>query len=76
MEKELLETLKTKSREERLSYFNEHKSELLDEALQSVNGGADEFPEEYRNPDSEVPDRFGNWLSSWNFVCRCREICK
>ena len=63
MEKELLETLKAKSREERLSYFNEHKSELLDEA-------------EYRNPDSEVPDRFGNWLSSWNFVCRGREICK
>ena len=75
MEKELLESLKGKSREERMAYFNEHKSELLDDSLEFVSGGHDEMPEEYRNPNSDVPDYFGNWMSSWNFICRGQEIC-
>lgn len=75
MEKELLESLRAKSREERMAYFNEHKTELLDDALESVSGGHDEMPEEYRNPNSDVPDYFGNWMSSWNYICRGQEIC-
>ena len=76
MEKDILEKLKSMNREERKAYFEANKSELLDDALESVSGGHDEMPEEYRNPNSDVPDYFGNWLSSWNFICRGQEICK
>ena len=73
---ELLESLKKKSRDERRAYFEEHKTELLENALLSVNGGYEEMLPEYRSPNSDCPDYFGYWQTSWNFVCRGREICK
>lgn len=76
MEKELLESLRAKSREERMAYFAEHKSELMEDALSNVNGGEKRtYPEEYANPNSDVPDPFGTYYSSWYFVCRGTNIC-
>lgn len=71
MEKELLEALKNKTREERTEYFNAHKAELLDESLASVNGGAGG----YTNPNSDVPDAKGNYYTSWGFICRGSSFC-
>ena len=69
MEKELLESLKAKSREERMEYFNAHKSELLDDSLEAVSGGYD-FKD--RNPNTESRgdnDGNGNYYTSWGWTC-------
>ncbi len=70
MDKELLESLKGKSREERLAYFNEHKSEFLDSTLESVSGGYDLKD---RNPNTESRgdnDGNGNYYTSWGWTCQ------
>lgn len=67
IDKELLESVKGKSREERKAFFLAHKAELLDDELLKVNGGA---TGEYTNPNSEVPDENGNWWTSWGFICK------
>ena len=73
--KALLETLKGKSREERKVYFEELKTELLDAALESVNGGRVlAAAESGENPDSDCPYE-GNWVSSFGFVCRGEVVC-
>ena len=75
IDKELLESLRGKSREERLAYFNEHKSELLDKDLSAVNGGKAGMSPDMQNPDSDVPDPGGAYYSSWWFVCEGEFIC-
>lgn len=72
MEKELLEALKNKTREERTEYFDAHKDELLEESLTTVNGGTSEPGE---NPNSEEVPYKGNWISSFGYVCNGEEIC-
>lgn len=72
MEKEILESLKGKSREERAEYFKEHKSEIMDADLESVSGGTAAAVE---NPNSDVPDGNDNWISSFGYVCRGRRMC-
>ncbi len=72
LEKKTLDALKGKSREERAEYFKEHKSEIMDETLTSVNGGTAE-PRE--NPNSEEVPYNGNWISSFGYVCDGEEIC-
>ncbi|MBQ9159308.1 MAG: hypothetical protein IJ136_08285 [Erysipelotrichaceae bacterium] len=72
MDKSLLEQLKGMSREERTAYFNEHKSELMEESLSCVNGGAGASNNE--NPNSEVPYK-GNYYTSWGFVCNGSHFC-
>ena len=74
MDKELLESLKGKSREERLTYFNEHKSELLDEALKNVNGATISG----RNPNTAsdaADDGNGNYYSSFGWTCQGEVLC-
>jgi hypothetical protein len=73
MDKELLASLRAKSREERMAYFNEHKTELLDDALSSASGG--EFDPSIRNTESNVPDAGGYFYSSWEFICYGEKIC-
>ena len=72
MNKELFESLKGKSREERAEMFRNNKSEFLaPEDLEKVNGGVESGLE---NPNSD--DVFnGNWLSSFGFVCRGEVLC-
>ena len=72
MDKELLEQLKALTRDERTTYFNEHKSELLEDSLSRVNGGL--AAGEVENPDSEVPWK-GNYYTSWGFVCEGDNFC-
>ncbi len=75
MEKELLESLKGKSREERMAYFNEHKSELLDDALESVSGG---YNAKDKNPNTESrgdDDGNGNYYTSMGWMCRGQVCC-
>ena len=67
MEKELLESLKGKSREERMAYFNEHKSELLDDSLEFVSGGKDKNPNTESRGDN---DGNGNYYTSWGWTCQ------
>lgn len=75
MDKALLESLRGKSREERLAYFNEHKSDLLDSTLESVSGGYD--PKE-KNPNTESrgdDDGNGNYYTSMGWMCRGQVCC-
>ena len=69
----ILEALKGKSREERKAYFEEHKTELLDAALEKVNGGA-AYAQPGENPDSDCPYA-GSWASSFGFVCDGHVVC-
>ena len=62
-----MEELKGKSREERMAYFNSHKSELLDSALEEVNGGA-AASARFENPNSSCPYK-GRWYTSMGWVC-------
>ena len=66
MDKSTIESLKGKSREERLEYFNKLKSgtiQLSAHDLEAVNGG------ESVNPDSSA---FGDdyYFTSLDFVCQ------
>ncbi len=72
MDKEFLESLKGKTREERAEYFKEHKSAIMDGDLETVSGGTASAAE---NPNSDVPDENGNWISSFGYVCRGRRMC-
>ena len=72
MDQNFLNSLKGKSREERLEYFNSHKSELMDSQLEAVNGGTSSHKGE--NPNSDVPYG-GNWISSYGFICHGEVIC-
>jgi hypothetical protein len=75
MDKELLESLKAKSREERMEYFNAHKSELLDDSLEAVSGGRDLGD---RNPNTESrgdDDGNGNYYTSWGWTCQGEVRC-
>lgn len=66
-----MEELKNMTREERKSYFNEHKSELLDSELTEVSGG-----EEVINPNSDLDDSIGNFYSSDGYTCHGEVQCK
>ena len=72
MNKEVLESIKGLSREERKQYFESHKAELLDDSLKAVNGGTGE--DDDSNPTSEIPFG-GNWFSSPGFVCEGEVQC-
>ena len=72
MEKALLESLKGKSREERMAYFNEHKSELLDETLEFVSGGKDKNPNTESRGDD---DGNGNYYTSCGWTCQGEVRC-
>ena len=72
MDKELIESMRNKSREERLAFFKEHKNELIDDALQAVNGGAGGYG---RNPNSEECPYAGCWWSSRGFICNDQVVC-
>ena len=74
MEKEMLESLKSMSREERLEYFNDHKSEIIDESLKEVSGGTIGG----RNPNTESRgdnDGNGNYYTSWGWTCQGEVRC-
>ena len=75
MEKEMLESLKKMSREERLEYFKEHKSEIMDESLKEVSGGS---VIKGRNPNTESrgdDDGNGNYYTSWGWTCQGEVRC-
>ncbi len=72
LDKKIIEALKGKSREEKAAYLKENKIELNDDALSSASGGY-EIPE--GNPDSEIPDNFNNYISSWGYVCEGKVMC-
>ena len=70
MEKQTLEFLKGLSREERLKYFEKHKSELVDASLEKVSGGSVIGG---RNPNTESrgdDDGNGNYYTSWGWTCQ------
>lgn len=72
LEKKTLDALKGMDREERAEYFKKHKSDMMDDVLTTVNGGASEPVE---NPNSEEVPYKGNWISSFGYVCDGEEIC-
>lgn len=73
MEKELIESMKTKSREERKAFFEANKSELLSDDLAKVNGGGKD--DGLQNPNSDVPDFANRWWSSFGYVCKGDSWC-
>lgn len=72
MDQKVIDEVKGLSREERSAFFNEHKAELFEDALASVNGGILRSTPE--NPDSECPYK-GNWYTSFGYVCKGETIC-
>ena len=66
-----MKDLKHMTREERLKYFKENKSELLESELSQVNGGTADRD----NPNSEGVDYFEHFCSSWGYICRGEEVC-
>ena len=71
MDNNILESLKGKSREERIAYLNANKDSfcaLSEDDLSKVSGGG--TPSEDQNPNSSGIDRNGNYISSWGYVCK------
>ncbi|SCW61643.1 hypothetical protein SAMN02910456_02194 [Ruminococcaceae bacterium YRB3002] len=69
MDKSIIESMKGKSREERMEFFEKNKAEILalsGEDLENVNGGAGA---DDGNPNSEG---FwgGNYYTSWGYMCQ------
>ncbi len=65
MDKNLIESIKGKSREERIDFFNSNKDEILSlsaDDLANVSGG------ERVNPKSSGIWN-GNYYTSWGYVC-------
>ena len=75
MDISILEEVKGKSREERKSFFEEHKSEILDSMLENVNGGVEVHAYPGENPNSSCPYELC-WWSSRGFICNGEVICK
>ncbi len=76
MDDRIRNELKDMSREERASYFEENKADILDGRLESVNGGlAAVAAEQKENPNSSEVPYNGNWYSSFGFVCDGEVIC-
>ena len=73
MNKELLSEMKSLSREERVDFFKQNKSALLESALSAVNGGKDDG--ERKNPNSDIVPFENNWMSSFGYICNGEEIC-
>lgn len=73
MDNKLIESLKGKSREERAAFFDKNKTELMDNALEMVNGGTYN-PSPGENPKSECPYLL-SWFTSPGFVCEGRILC-
>ena len=69
MDNNIIESLKGKSREERMEFFNSNSKETLfglsADELSNVNGGDGAKLE---NPDSEGIYK-GNYYTSWGYVC-------
>ena len=59
-----IEELRAMSREERMKYLEENRSELMETALETVNGGSADV----ENPNSEGIYK-GNYYTSWGYVC-------
>ena len=73
MNQKLVENLKGMSREERMAFFTEHKSDFISLSdVSSVNGGAGA---EVENPNSEECPYEGNWISSDGYVCNGEVVC-
>lgn len=72
MDKQLIEVLRGKSREERTAFFESHKSEILsDIALNAANGSVVKFS----NPNSSAVDYLGFYFSSYGYICQGENIC-
>lgn len=72
MDQKSVELLKGMSREERMEYLENHREILSLDDLDAVNGGTDARVE---NPNSDVPDERGNYISSLGFICRGKRAC-
>ena len=53
----------------------QHKDELLEDALFSVNAGANTNPKPGENPHTEVVPYKYYWWSSHGFICDGEFIC-
>ncbi|MBR2762470.1 MAG: hypothetical protein IKE16_06760 [Solobacterium sp.] len=73
MEKKMLEELKGMSREERMDYFRAHKSELMENALDTVNGGA-AGRNSRENPNSSCPYK-NCYYTSFGWICDGVQSC-
>ena len=74
MNKKMLESMKNMSREERMEFFKAHKAELMESALDSVNGGAYQ-PKTNENPMSDIVPYKDRWISSWGYICDGEVVC-
>jgi len=68
MDQAMMNTLKAMKKDERTAYLNA-KPELL-ASIKAMAGGV---PDD--NPNSECPDGFNHWDSSFGFVCQGRRQC-
>ena len=74
MNKKMRESMKGMSREERAVYLQEHKAELVDSLLASVNGGAAKAKTD-QNPNSDIVPYKDRWITSWGYICDGEEVC-
>ncbi|SCW61631.1 hypothetical protein SAMN02910456_02193 [Ruminococcaceae bacterium YRB3002] len=73
MDKNLIESMKGKSREERAEMFKANKDAFLGaDDLAAVNGGAGASAE---NPNSDECPYKGSWVSSFGYICNGEVVC-
>ena len=71
--KELIESLKGKSREERAEALKSNKSQFLGACdLEAVNGGTGAVA---ANPNSEECPYKRCWFTSFGYICNGEEVC-
>jgi ribosomal protein L29 len=73
MDQKQLDSLKAMSRDERVAYLKNHRSELLDmKQASAVNGGAGS---NVKNPGTEEGVFENNYYTSFGFTCDGEVVC-
>jgi hypothetical protein len=73
MDTKFIESLKGKSREERLELFKKGKEKFAESLLEEVNGGGGK--KEVHNPNSDFSPHTLWWPSSPGFICNDERVC-
>ncbi len=71
MDTKFIESLKGKSREERLALFKNGKEKFAESLLEEVNGGGAAV----HNPNSDFSPHTLAWPSSFGFICNDERVC-
>ena len=72
----VIEELRNMTKEERLAFLEKNRKVRLNSTdLDSVSGGIDYEEVPHGNPNSDCPDEYGSWESSFSFICNNETPC-